>query len=136
MGDVAVACRGIRGAITVEGEGPDAVRDATVELLDSLLAENGCHLGEIAAVIFTVTDDLPRANPAAVARTRGWERVPLLVVREHGGGVEVPRCLRALLLWNTPRAQADIRHVYLRGAAVLRPDLEGDDLARRGTWSS
>ncbi|HEY3211192.1 MAG TPA: chorismate mutase [Actinomycetota bacterium] len=124
MGDAGTACRGLRGAITVVGEGPDAVRDATVELLEALVAENGCRVEEIAAAIFTVSDDLKGSNPAAAAREHGWDRVPLLAVREHGGDTHVPRCLRILVLWNTSRTQADVRHVYLRGATVLRPDLQ------------
>ncbi len=119
-----MACRGLRGAITVNGEGPDAVRDATVELLKALVTGNGCEVEDIAAAIFTVPDDLAGSNPAAAARQSGWDRVPLLAVREHGGEARVPRCLRVLLLWNTSRPQADIRHAYLRGAAVLRPDLQ------------
>jgi chorismate mutase len=45
------------------------------------------------------------------------------MVREHGADARVARCLRVLLLVNTTRPQADVRHVYLRDAAVLRPDL-------------
>ena len=115
------ACRGIRGAITVDG--PDGVARATRELLDAVTEANGCRPEDMAAVIFTVTDDLPGANPAAAARDGGWHDVPLLVVREHGADGAVPRCLRALAFWNTTRPQAEIRHVYLRGAAALRPDL-------------
>jgi chorismate mutase len=136
MADSGMACRGIRGAIIVEGEGPDAVQNATEELLDRLVGDNDCRLDDIAAAIFTVTDDLPGANPAAAARAHGWDLVPLLVVREHGGTTEVSRCLRVLVLWNTTRDQADIRHAYLGRAAVLRPDLGDDDLSRRQTWSS
>jgi chorismate mutase len=124
MSDSAMACRGLRGAITVNGEGPDAVRDATVELLEALVAENGCQVNDIAAAIFTVPDDLAGSNPAAVAREHGWDRVPLLAVREHEGDTHVPRCLRILVLWNTSRAQTEVRHAYLRGAASLRPDLQ------------
>ena len=45
------------------------------------------------------------------------------MVREHGVDARVPMCLRVLLSVNTPRSQAEIRHVYARGAAELRPDL-------------
>ena len=114
------ACRGIRGAITVEGDGVD---QASTELLDAVVAANGCSLDDVAAVIFTVSDDLAGSNPAGAARRSGWDLVPLLVVREHDQSVA--RCLRVLVLWNTPRAQRDIRHVYLRGARALRPDLAG-----------
>jgi chorismate mutase len=123
-----VATRGIRGAITVDGESADAVgavealESAVAELLDSLVAANEVRLEDVASAVFTVTDDLAGANPAAAARASGWDLVPLLTVREHPG-TEVSSCIRVLLLWNTTRSQAEVRHVYLRGAAVLRPDL-------------
>lgn len=117
------ACRGIRGAITVSSPEPPIVARATAELLDALVAANGCRLEDIAAVIFTVDDDLAGANPAAAARLHGWGSVPVLVVREHGGDTSVRGCLRVLALWNTDREQAAVRHAYLGGAAELRPDL-------------
>lgn len=118
-----VACRGIRGAITVATDAPEAVSEGTAELLATLVRENGCRLEDIAAAIFTMPDDLVGTNPAAAARRCGWEGVPLLMVREHGGDARVRRCLRILLLWNTRCRQADVRHAYLGGAAELRPDL-------------
>jgi chorismate mutase len=81
------------------------------------------ELDEIAAAIFTVTADLPTAAPAAVAREHGWRDVPILQVLEHGGDTGIERCIRLLVLWNTRKLQSDIRHVYLREAAALRPDL-------------
>lgn len=116
-------CRGIRGAITVPDDDAASIADAVGELLDAVVEANGCNLADVAAVTFTVTDDLPAARPAAEARANGWGDVPMLVVREHGGATEVPRCLRVLLLWNTDRDQRQVRHVYLREAARLRPDL-------------
>jgi chorismate mutase len=118
------ACRGVRGATTLDGVDPDATAEATRELLDALAEANGCRPEDVAAVIFTLSDDLAGANPAAAARAHGWSEVPLLAVREHGGERRVPRCLRVLLLWNTPVAQSQVRHVYLREARTLRPDLE------------
>jgi chorismate mutase len=32
-----------------------------------------------------------------------------------------------LIHWNTERSAAEIQHVYLRGAQVLRPDLLGGE---------
>jgi chorismate mutase len=115
------ACRGIRGAITVE-DGPGAVDIAVAELLDAMLSANNCATPDIAAALFTLTDDLAGANPAAAARARGWEQVPLLMSREHMQG-DIKRCMRVLLLVNTPLAQSEVTHIYLRGAARLRPDL-------------
>jgi chorismate mutase len=115
--------RGIRGAITVEDAGFEAVSGATMELLDALQARNGYQTHELAAAIFTLTGDLAGAAPAAVARRHGWEDVPVLQVLEHGGATTVPRCIRVLLLWNTDAEQSAIRHAYLREAAGLRADV-------------
>lgn len=120
------ACRGIRGATTVAGGDVDG---AVAELLDELERQNGFDLDDVASAVFTVTDDLAGTNPAASARAHGWDGVPLLAVREHSGSADVPSCIRVLLLWNTDRPQSAIRHVYLRGARALRPDLEPDPQA-------
>jgi chorismate mutase len=117
------ACRGVRGAITTAGESAAAVEEATKVLLDGLIEANDCRLEDIAAAIFTVPDELADSNPPAAARKHGWSSVPLLAVREHASGELVDDCLRVLLLWNTSYPQDQIRHVYLRGAAALRPDL-------------
>lgn len=114
--------RGIRGATTVAGPRPEAVTDAVGELLDEIERVNEINISEIAAAIFTLTQDLPGAAPAAVARSRGWVDVALLQVLEHGGATAIERCIRVLLLWNTTKPQSEVRHVYLREAAVLRSD--------------
>lgn len=115
--------RGIRGATTVDGPRRELVTDAVGELLDEMVRLNELQVEEIAAAIFTLTDDLPAAAPAAVARARGWSDVPLLQVLEHGGATGIARCIRVLVLWNTRKPQSDIRHVYLRDAVTLRPEV-------------
>jgi chorismate mutase len=114
--------RGIRGATTVDGPRPELVTDAVGELLDEIERVNGLNISEVAAVIFTLTGDLETAAPAAVARAHGWSDVPLLQVLEHGGATGIAHCIRVLILWNTSSQQTDIKHVYLRDAAVLRPE--------------
>lgn len=114
--------RGIRGATTVDGPRPELVTDAVGELLDELERVNGFNMSELAAAIFTLTEDLDAAAPAAVARAHGWGDVPLLQVLEHGGATGIAHCIRVLVLWNTRTPQSDIRHVYLRDAAALRPE--------------
>lgn len=114
--------RGIRGATTVDGPRPEIVTDAVGELLDEVQRVNQLRLEEVAAAIFTLTDDLPGAAPAAVARRHGWKDVPLLQVLEHGGATGIQRCIRLLVLWNTRKQQSDVRHVYLRDAVPLRQE--------------
>ncbi len=117
--------RGVRGATTVAEDSPAAIEAAVHELLDALVRANRIAADDLAAVFFSVTDDLRSAFPAAGARTFGWRAVPLLDVREAAGDDDLPRCVRALLLWNTRKRPQEVRHVYLRGATALRPDLCG-----------
>jgi len=114
--------RGIRGATTVDGPRPELVTDAVGELLEEMQRVNEFELEDVAAAVFTLTDDLPGAAPAAVAREHGWSEVPLLQVLEHGGATGIQKCIRLLVLWNTRKLQSDVRHVYLRDAAALRPE--------------
>ena len=116
--------RGIRGAITVEANQEAAVRDATRRLLGEIVRANDVESAEIAAIIFTATPDLNAAFPAEAARQLGWQAVPLMSAIEMNVPGALPRCVRVLMLWNTPRAQEEIVHVYLDGAETLRPDLK------------
>jgi len=117
--------RGIRGAITVDEDTPEAIHSATRELLREIVAQNGIEsFEEFAAIIFTVTEDLTSAFPAEAARQLGMNRVPLLSAREVPVPGSLPRVIRVLALWNTEKPQDQIRHVYLREAKKLRPDLE------------
>jgi chorismate mutase len=115
--------RGVRGATTVASNAQDAIHDAVQELLAELVHANDIAPHEVAAVFFAATPDLTAAYPAEAARKMGWTAVPLLSFADIAVPGSLPRCLRVLLLWNTPRAQEEIVHVYLREAAVLRPDL-------------
>ncbi|MDR7518341.1 MAG: chorismate mutase [Armatimonadota bacterium] len=117
--------RGIRGATTAVANSADAIQDATRELLLAVVRANQVESDEIAAVFFTATPDLNATYPAEAARQLGWQTVPLLSFADLAVPGSLPRCIRVLLLWNTPRAQEEVVHVYLRGAEVLRPDLAG-----------
>jgi len=117
--------RGIRGAIDVISDQPEEILAATRELLEAiLLANSALQPVDLASVLFTVTDDLQSTYPAQAARQMGWGEVPLMCGREIPVSGSLPRCVRVLLHWNTDLAQADIGHVYLRGAIALRPDLK------------
>ena len=118
-----MVCRGIRGATTVETDSADAIVAATRELLVRMVEANTVAVADIASAFFTVTLDLTAAFPARAARDLGWRHVPLLDAQEVPVPDSLPRCVRVLILWNTERSQEEIRHVYLRDAASLRPDL-------------
>jgi chorismate mutase len=116
--------RGIRGAITVDENTPQAVLLATRELLNTTQNINPTLLSEdIASIIFTVTADLNCIYPAQAAREMGWDLVPLMCALEIPVPGSLPKCIRLLIHWNTPLEQNQVNHVYLRDAVKLRPDL-------------
>lgn len=120
--------RGIRGATTVEENSSRAIHEATSELLLAMLDANGIGRGPadfepLCSVIFTVTPDLDAAFPAEAARAVGMTAVPLLNALEIPVPGRLQRVVRVMMHLNTDRTQAEVRHVYLREAASLRPDL-------------
>ncbi len=122
-----MACRGIRGATTVEIDSAPAILEATHQLLTGMVEANQVDSADVASAVFTVTPDLTAAFPARAARELGWRHVPLLDTQEVPVPGSLSRCVRVLILWNTDLSQQEIRHVYLRGAASLRPDLQQDE---------
>ena len=122
-----MSCRGIRGATTVENNTAAAILGATRELLARMVETNAISADDIASALFTVTPDLTAAFPAQAARELGWHHVALLDAQEIPVPGSLPRCVRVLIHWNTDQPQAAIRHVYLHGAASLRPDLQGGE---------
>jgi chorismate mutase len=118
-------CRGIRGATTARANTREEMLRATGELLERMVARNGVAVEDIASVMFTVTEDLDAAYPALAARQLGWMDTALICAREIPVPDErVRRCIRVLMLVNTERTAAEMRHVYLHEAVALRPDRE------------
>ena len=117
------AVRALRGATTVDHDTPEQLTTRTVALLEQMLERNGVDHEEIVSILFTATDDLHCAFPAAAARTMGLGDVPLICARELDVEGATPRCIRVMMhLW-TERSRAELRHVYLEGAKGLRDDL-------------
>ncbi|SFS94511.1 chorismate mutase [Marininema halotolerans] len=116
--------RGIRGATTVEVNEEEAILTATRQLLEEIVEHNKVLPEDIASVFITATSDLTATFPAmAIRRMPDWEAVPLMCATEIDVPGSLPLCIRLLLHANTDRGQKEIRHVYLREARNLRPDL-------------
>jgi chorismate mutase len=114
--------RGIRGATTVQENIPEAILEATTELLTELMRANNFQAGDVASAYFTTTRDLNAEFPAVAANRMGWIDTALLCGHEMDVPGSLPMCLRILLHVNTEKAPHELVHVYLRGAKVLRPD--------------
>lgn len=114
----------IRGATTVEQNTKEAMTAAVTEMIDALEAQNQLDLDNIVSVTFSVTKDLDAIFPAAIARARkGWESVPFIDVQQMYVAGSLPQCIRFMILVQTEQPAAQINHIYLRGAKLLRPDL-------------
>jgi chorismate mutase len=116
-------CRGVRGATTVDGNTREDILRATRELVALMIRLNGIEGEDVASAVFSLTRDLDAEFPALAARQLGWLDVPLLCTYEVDVPGSLRRCVRVLVHWNTDKPQRDIRHVYIKDAVRLRPDL-------------
>jgi chorismate mutase len=123
MGLIMNCIRGIRGAISVSKNTKDEMISSAMTLLREMAGLNNIKVEDIASVIFSVTKDLNAEFPAIAARKLGWKATPLLCTYE----VDVPgsllKCIRVLMLVNSGKSQSSMKHVYLKNAKKLRPDL-------------
>ena len=130
-------CRGVRGATTADENTRDAILTATRQLLALMIRINGMEPEDVASAVFSLTRDLDAEFPALAARQLGWLDVPLLCTYEVDVPGSLRRCVRVLIHWNTNRPQKDIRHIYVKDAERLRPDiskLPPVDMAELERW--
>jgi chorismate mutase len=118
-----MAVRAIRGAIQVAGNERSDVVDGVTELLTEVLQVNELDSEDIISILFTSTPDLTAEFPAYAARALGLTDVPLMCACEIAVPGALPRTLRLLAHIETSKPRSQLRHIYLRGASVLRPDL-------------
>ncbi len=122
-----IACRGVRGATTIESNTAEEILEATTDLLEALIKLNDIQPEDVVSAVFTTTPELTAAFPALAARKLGWTEVPLLCAHEMAVPGSLQQVIRILLHINSPRSAAEIRHIYLRDARALRPEWAYDD---------
>ena len=119
--------RGIRGATTVESNTREEILAAARELLDEIVRQNEIDPDHGASILFSATADLSAEFPAVAAREAGFTQVALECLTEMTVPGSLPKCLRILMHVNTERPLAEIKHIYLHGARVLRRDLVDEE---------
>jgi chorismate mutase len=114
---------GIRGATMLQKNDAIEMKSAVIELLQEMLGKNKVQNDDLVSIIFTTTEDLNCAFPAASARELGLGDVPLLCSKE----IEVPGApklvIRILIHTYSELSRKNVSHIYLRGAEILRQDL-------------
>src|ERR1041385_6559191 len=114
--------RGLRGATTASANTSAAILEAAEELIRALQEANGFKPEDVESAIFTSSPDLTAEYPARAARRLGWDYVPLLGASEVAVPDGLQRFIRLLLHVYTANPPGDLKHIYLRGAATLRPN--------------
>jgi chorismate mutase len=120
---MAATVRALRGATTLDVDSAEQVRARTITLLEEMVDRNDVDHDDVISVLFTATDDIHTMFTASAAREIGFGDVPLICARELDIHDATPRCIRVLMHVTTERTRAELRHVYLEGAAGLRDDL-------------
>ncbi|GKX30142.1 hypothetical protein SH1V18_26220 [Vallitalea longa] len=113
----------IRGAITVDSNTKENIINDTKILLKEILNRNNINNEEIISIIFTATKDLTAAYPAIGARELGIVHGALMCVSEMYVENSLEKCLRVMINVNQNKLQKEVKHVYLKEAVKLRPDL-------------
>jgi chorismate mutase len=113
----------VRGAIQVDADDADLIIKSTSDLIREVIRRNELCIEDVVYIFFTMTPDLTSEFPAAAVRKLGWNDIPLMCATEVAVPHSLPSVIRLMALIKTDRSRSEVRHVYLRGAAVLRPDL-------------
>lgn len=115
--------RAIRGATQLQVDSVEEMRDAVVDLLTTLFAENEISNDDLVSILFTATPDIHSDFPAAAARTLDLGSIPLICAQEIDVAGALPLVVRVLVHAHSNRNHAEIKHIYRRGAQSLRKDI-------------
>ena len=112
----------IRGATTIAKDTPQEISVAVKDLLDEVFQENAIKKEEVRSFVFSLTADIHSYHPAKAARECGYDYAPLFacVEPEIDGGLKL--CIRLMLLIEQTENRT-AKHIYQRGAKVLRKDI-------------
>ncbi len=110
----------VRGATTIACDEQEEIKRAVKELLDQISSCNGLNKDEFVSIVFSSTSDIHSYYPAKAAREAGYQSCSLFSATEPDivGGLKL--CIRVMVFLEKNILP---RHIYLRGAKVLRRDL-------------
>jgi chorismate mutase len=119
-----MSVRAVRGATCLAQDSPDEMREAVGELLLRMMSANDISPADLISLVLTSTPDLVSDFPAAAVRACGVTDVPMLCATEIDVAGALPRVVRIMAHVDTDIPREKIEHIYLRGAQVLRQDLQ------------
>lgn len=113
----------IRGATTVEKNTSKDILDASKELILEMEEFNAINRKNVVSIIFSCTQDLDKVYPAKAARDLTYTEAGLMCFNEMSVVNSLEKCIRIMMFYKSDINQEEAKHVYLRGAKILRPDL-------------
>lgn len=114
----------IRGAITADNNTIDDITSASVELFREVIGQNNIAIANIVNIIFSITKDLNAIYPAKALREHfELASTPLFCVQEADIQNSLEKCIRIMVTAASHDTKSDVKHIYLKGAQKLRPDL-------------
>lgn len=114
----------IRGATTVDENDKEMIYSATEEMMRELLELNAVKIEDVVSIVFTATNDLDKAYPAVAVRKMGITDVALMCVQELYVEGSLRKCIRVMVTVEGDYKRDALKHIYLRNAVGLRPDLK------------
>ncbi len=116
--------KGLRGATTIAANTESEIKEAVLELWDTIIQYNDFKNEDIVSLIFTCTEDIDAAYPGKYVRLeRGVDSSSIIHFNEMKVVGSLKLCIRILLQLDVDK-NTKLVPVYLRGAKVLRPDLK------------
>jgi len=116
--------KALRGAVCSSNDKAE-IAERVAELFDKLLESNELAEKDLISLFFSVTPDLDAINPAAALRQSGRAgELAMMVFQEAAAGSNPPGIIRVLIHCQLDSGRP-VKHIYIRGAEILRPDWAG-----------
>ena len=116
----------IRGATTADCDDAKAITESTVELIAEMKKYIDFSVARAVNIFITTTADITAFYPARAIRESGLlDGCPLFSALEPPISGSLQKCIRVMLTIDTEDENFAPKHIYLKGAAALRPDLSG-----------
>jgi chorismate mutase len=113
----------VRGATQLTRDDSVEMAEAVTELLSTIFERNSIDKSDLISIFFTSTEDLISDFPAAAARKLDLGDIPLMCAREIPVKGSLPRVVRVMVYMHSELSHEQVKHIYARGAEVLRKDI-------------
>lgn len=99
------------------------ILDNTAKLIKTIEKANNLEKKDVISIIFSCTADITKVAPAKAARQLGYVQASLMNFNEMYVENYLEKCIRIMILCNSNIKQDQVKHIYLKDAKILRPDL-------------